>query len=109
MGHVLQAKDDVSGEFLVVNANQIIDQRIITDVITHLTQPDPATGATLGVLTRFDVAEHGAVTISSDEIVDIVEKPPDDEYRMLNAGVNAFSDTIFGAIADTPRKTENWH
>jgi len=39
-----------------------------------------------------------------DDIEKLVEKPRDDDYRLINGGVYAFSADIFTAIEETPRQ-----
>lgn len=105
-GHaLLQAQDEVSGEFLVVNGDQIIDQNIVTDVIDAATEPERSPIATLGVLAQTDVSNYGAVQLDDSEIVELTEKPTTGEYGLLNAGVYAFTDTIFDEIDATTRNT----
>jgi len=105
-GHaLLQAQDDVTDDFLVVNGDQIIDENIATDVIDAFTEATPDLDAALGVLTQPDVSEYGAVVMEGTDIIDLVEKPAVDDYRLLNAGVYAFSENIFSAIEETPRNS----
>jgi len=105
-GHALhQAQGKVSGDFLVVNGDQIIDQTIVTDVMTAHADRTPTPIATLGVRPETDVSEYGAVVMDDTEIIELIEKPTTDDYRLLNTGVYAVSDAIFPAIADTPRQT----
>jgi len=41
--------------------------------------------------------------MDGDRVVELVEKPDTDDYRLLNAGVYAFAPAIFDAIEETPR------
>jgi len=101
-GHaLLQAQDQVSGEFLVVNGDRVIDQNIVTDVVDGVTTVDSEPIATLGVLAHSNVSQYGAVVMQDGEITNLIEKPPSNDYHLLNAGVYAFSDEIFDAIERT--------
>ena len=103
-GHaLLQARDAVSEEdgFLVVNGDQVIERQMVADVLDAFEDDDGS--ATLAVTEQADVSRYGAVVMDGDRVVELVEKPDTDEYRLLNAGVYAFDPTIFDAIEDTPR------
>jgi glucose-1-phosphate thymidylyltransferase len=103
-GHaLLQARDAVSEEdgFLVVNGDQVIERQMVVDVLDAFEGDDGS--ATLAVTEQADVSHYGAVVMDGDRVVELVEKPDTDEYRLLNAGVYAFDPAIFDAIEDTPR------
>jgi glucose-1-phosphate thymidylyltransferase len=103
-GHaLLQARDAVSGEdgFLVVNGDQVIERQMVVDVLDAFEGDDGS--ATLAVTEQADVSHYGAVVMDGDRVVELVEKPDTDEYRLLNAGVYAFDPSIFDAIEDTSR------
>jgi glucose-1-phosphate thymidylyltransferase len=101
-GHaLLQVRDDVDGEFLVVNGDEIVTPATVEAVIdAH----DRDCDATLAVVESTDAPEYGAVKLSGDRVTEFVEKPGTDDYRFLNIGVYAFDDDIFGAIAATKRR-----
>ncbi|WP_458205911.1 sugar phosphate nucleotidyltransferase [Haladaptatus sp. NG-SE-30] len=117
-GHaLLTARDDVDGDFLVVNGDQIIESAMVADVREaferNYGEHDPSANgdspanhdhpaATLAAIERADVAEYGAVVMDGDRVQTIVEKPTTDGYRLLNAGVYAFDQRIFDAIEATP-------
>jgi glucose-1-phosphate thymidylyltransferase len=103
-GHaLLQASKAVSGDdgFLVVNGDQVVEQRMVGDVLDAFEENDPT--ATLAVTEQADVSHYGAVVMDGDRVVELVEKPDTDDYRLLNAGVYAFDTSIFDAIEETPR------
>ncbi|WP_135824577.1 sugar phosphate nucleotidyltransferase [Halorussus ruber] len=103
-GHaLLQARDAVSQEdgFLVVNGDQVIERQMVADVLDAFEEDDG--NATLAVTEQADVSHYGAVVMDGDRVVELVEKPDTDEYRLLNAGVYAFDPSIFDAIEATPR------
>ncbi len=101
-GHALsQARETVDGPFLVVNGDRIIESNAVESVADAF-ETDTAPAA-LAVLERPDASRYGAVTLHDRDIAEIVEKPESDEYRLINAGVYAFSPSIFNAIDETPR------
>jgi UDP-N-acetylglucosamine diphosphorylase / glucose-1-phosphate thymidylyltransferase / UDP-N-acetylgalactosamine diphosphorylase / glucosamine-1-phosphate N-acetyltransferase / galactosamine-1-phosphate N-acetyltransferase len=96
-GHALLAAEPaIEGAALVVNGDQLIDSRIIEDVIAAHDQ-ESAT-ATLGLVRRADVTRYGGVLLEDGVVTEIVENPRDDRSYQLNAGVYAFEPSIFEAI-----------
>src|SRR6056297_1927667 len=103
-GHaLLQAREAVADEdgFLVVNGDQVIERQMVADVLDAFETDDG--NATLAVTEQADVSHYGAVVMDGDRVVELVEKPETDDYRLLNAGVYAFDPSIFDAIEETPR------
>ncbi|WP_137284504.1 sugar phosphate nucleotidyltransferase [Halorussus salinisoli] len=103
-GHaLLQAREAVDDEdgFLVVNGDQVIERQMVADVLDAFEETDGS--ATLAVTEQADVSHYGAVVMDDDHVVELIEKPETDEYRLLNAGVYAFAPSIFEAIEETPR------
>ncbi|WP_254272358.1 bifunctional sugar-1-phosphate nucleotidylyltransferase/acetyltransferase [Haloarcula marina] len=101
-GHaLLQAKDAVDGPVLVLNGDRLIDVGTVEAVATrHEETDDPA----LAVVERQDTSRYGAVEVRDGIISDLVEKPREGEYRLINGGVYAFPESIFDAIEETPRQ-----
>ncbi|MFC4451016.1 sugar phosphate nucleotidyltransferase [Halorussus aquaticus] len=103
-GHaLLQAREAVEDEdgFLVVNGDQVIERQMVADVLDAFEENHGS--ATLAVTEQADVSHYGAVVMDGDRVVELVEKPETDDYRLLNAGVYAFAPSIFEAIEETPR------
>jgi glucose-1-phosphate thymidylyltransferase len=100
-GHALaQARREVDGPLLVLNGDRLIDAGTIEAVAASFAETgDPS----LAVTERRDTSRYGAVELRDGDIADFVEKPRDDGYRLINAGVYAFPETIFEAIEETPR------
>ncbi len=100
-GHALQqAAGHVDGPMLVLNGDRVIDERIVTDVL------DGFDGTpTLAALEHPSPSQYGAVRIDGDRLVELVERPDHDDYRLINAGVYAFDDTVFDAVERTPRQS----
>lgn len=93
-GHaLLQARNGPEGSFLLVNGDQIIDHRIVEAVSTA-----HSTAATLAVVEGPEAADYGAVTLSGNEITELVEQPNTGEFRLFNAGVYAFTQQIFHTL-----------
>jgi NDP-sugar pyrophosphorylase family protein len=97
-GHALQqADDDIEGPVLVLNGDRVIDEKIVDDTLeTFDGRP------TVAVLEHPSPSEYGAVEVDGDRLVELVEKPDSEEYRLINAGVYAFDTGVFDAIERTP-------
>ncbi|WP_410764621.1 sugar phosphate nucleotidyltransferase [Haloferax sp. DFSO60] len=103
-GHaVLQAKSEIDGSFLVVNGDQLVAPDTMDAVVSAHNAGDQF--ATLGVVESEVAPQYGAVTLDGDSVVELVEKPGEGHYHLLNAGVYAFEPDVFEVIAATP--TEN--
>jgi len=101
-GHaLLQARNAVSGPTLVVNGDHLVEARAVRAVADAFAADDRA--ATVAVIERDDASRYGAVTLEGGDITGIVEKPDTDEYRLINAGIYAFDEAVFGQIEATPR------
>ncbi|EMA22375.1 glucose-1-phosphate thymidylyltransferase [Haloarcula argentinensis DSM 12282] len=100
-GHaLLQARNAVDGPVLVMNGDRLVDAATIEAVDTSYAE----TGQTsIAVVERQDTSRYGAVEVQDGDIVDIVEKPQRDEFRLINGGVYAFDGDIFEAIDETTR------
>lgn len=102
-GHALQqAEAKLDGSFIVVNGDRVIEPSIVTDVLSATQKAD---AATLAVLERPVESRYGAVVMRGSTIVELIEKPDSDEYRLINAGVYAFDQRIFSALEETPRRS----
>lgn len=106
-GHALLAVEDRFDEpFLVVYGDQVLDSRIVRDVIDDATDNDAA--ATLGVLDHNEIEHYGGVVMDDGEVRDLVERPEDEREYRLNAGVYGLEPTIFEAIRTAePRAGEH--
>jgi glucose-1-phosphate thymidylyltransferase len=100
-GHaLLQAREAIDADFLVVNGDEVVATRMIRDVIHAHARENVAT---LAVVESEDAPEYGAVELDDDRVTALVEKPDDDAYSLLNAGVYAFGPSIFTEIEGTPQ------
>ena len=101
-GHaLLQAREAVDGSTLVLNGDRLIDAGTVSAVADSFAETgDPS----LAVVERQETSRYGAVEMHGDHIEELVEKPRDGDYRLINGGVYAFSSDIFTAIEETPRQ-----
>ncbi|MFB6296903.1 MAG: bifunctional sugar-1-phosphate nucleotidylyltransferase/acetyltransferase [Salinirussus sp.] len=103
-GHaLLQARDAVSGSVVVVNGDRLVAADSVATVRDAF-DADTARAA-LAVIERADASRYGAVTLRDRDIAEIVEKPDTGDYRMINAGIYAFAESVFEAIETTPRES----
>lgn len=102
-GHaLLQARSAIDGPMLVVNGDRIIEPRSVERVVSAFETDDVE--AVLAVIERDDAERYGAVTLEDRDISEIVEKPQHGQYRLINAGIYAFEQSIFEEIEETPRE-----
>jgi len=96
-GHaLLETGSNVSGPQLVLNGDQLVEQRLIEDVReAH----DNDAIATLGLVRDGDIANYGGVILEdSEHVSEIVERPHDDRSYHLNVGVYTFESVIFECL-----------
>ncbi|SHG38111.1 sugar phosphate nucleotidyltransferase [Halobaculum gomorrense] len=101
-GHaLLQAREALDGDFLVVNGDEVVDTDLIEAVIDgHSAQ----NVCTLAVVESTEAPMYGAVTLDGDTVTDLIEKPGSGSYRLLNAGVYAFGPSFFSAVENVERE-----
>jgi UDP-N-acetylglucosamine diphosphorylase / glucose-1-phosphate thymidylyltransferase / UDP-N-acetylgalactosamine diphosphorylase / glucosamine-1-phosphate N-acetyltransferase / galactosamine-1-phosphate N-acetyltransferase len=95
-GHaLLAAESEITGTCLAINGDQIVDSRIIGDVVrAH----DPSAAATVAYLHRSNVQSYGGVLVEDELVTDIVENPQDGRDYRLNAGVYALEPAAFDGV-----------
>jgi glucose-1-phosphate thymidylyltransferase len=100
-GHaLLRAADTVEDPMLVLNGDRIIDATMVERVGSVFQRHgDPC----LAVLEHPRAEQYGAVEIAGEYIERIVEKRGSGDYRLINAGIYAFTTDIFDDIEATPR------
>lgn len=104
-GHALkQAAPDVEGPLLVLNGDRILDERIVADVLDTF-DGTPA----MAVLDHPTPSKYGAVEVDDGCLSTLVEKPQDESFGRINAGVYAFGESVFDAIDRTPRRGGELH
>ncbi|MFP9190997.1 sugar phosphate nucleotidyltransferase [Natrialbaceae archaeon A-CW1-1] len=100
-GHaLLTAASEISGSALVVNGDQLVDERIVEDVRTN---HDAAAAATIGTTRRDDVSLYGGVILEGDRVVELVERPQDSRHYRLNAGVYAIEPVVLEVLESMDR------
>lgn len=101
-GHaLLQAHSAVKNACIVVNGDHIVAETAVEQVVETF-QSDDASAA-MAVIERADASKYGAVTLADRDVAEIIEKPETDDYRLINAGIYAFENSIFDAIQETSR------
>jgi len=106
-GHaVLQARDAIDRDFLVVNGDEVVTAAMVEAVMDAHSATD---AATLGVVESDRAAEYGAVRLDGDRIAELVERPEDDSYRLLNAGIYACGPSLLVDIESTERRAGERH
>ena len=99
-GHaILQAEDRISGPFLVLNGDRIID----ASIVERMRNADAADDTLVAVTRAEDPSGLGVVEMEGDRVVGIAEKPPRHAItsEVINAGVYRFDPGAFDAIRDT--------
>lgn len=98
--HALQkTAPEVDEPMLVVNGDRVIDQHIVDGVLRGFDGTP-----TLAVLQHPTPSNFGAVRVEGDRLVEFVERPEENTFRLINAGVYAFDPSVFDAIERTPRR-----
>ncbi len=101
-GHaLLQAREHVDEPMLVLNGDRIIDPSIVADVTDAFADRGEPT---LAVMEHPEAHTFGAVRLDGDRVSELVEKPMAGEYRLINAGVYAFTPEVFDELAETPKR-----
>ena len=100
-GHaLLAAEPPTDTPFLVVYGDQIVDPRVITNVVNeHGDGP-----ATLGIIPGKNVRDYGGAIVEDGRVVDLVDRPEDDREYQLNAGVYVFEPAVLKTIAQAETK-----
>lgn len=107
-GHaLLRAADAVAGETLVVNGDEVLAPELVAAV--RDAHDRESARVTIAVVESEDAPRYGAVRLADDRVTDLVERPADDGYRFLNAGVYAVDERTVEAVQATPRRAgELW-
>ncbi|WP_435065113.1 sugar phosphate nucleotidyltransferase [Halobaculum sp. EA56] len=101
-GHaLLQAREALDGDFLVVNGDEVVDAGLIRAVVDDHSAGDVCT---LAVVESTDAPMYGAVTLDGRTVTALIEKPGSGSYRLLNAGVYAFGPSFFSAVENVERE-----
>lgn len=99
-GHALQrARDVVEPPILVVNGDNVVDQRMIRETVEQFARS--ACAACVAVAPSDSPEEYGAVLTENGTVATIIEHPADAAGYRINAGVYAFDEGIFQALDRT--------
>lgn len=97
---ILQVESAVTGPFLVMNGDRLVDASLVDQVRHEIRQNDEIV---LAVTQAKQASNYGVVSLDSDRVVAISEKPREPvSSELINAGVYGFDDSIFEAIQATP-------
>jgi len=92
-GHALAcAKDRLSGEFMVLPGDNIVDRRAVGDLLRAGTCPSAL------VVESDNPSKYGVVTIDKGTIKGVVEKPQDMISNIILTGLYCLNDKIFDFI-----------
>ncbi len=91
-----KAEEYIDGPFLVVNGDNLIDSRAVSELIAAR-----GDNVILAALRRHS-GDYGVLMVEQDRVKGIVEKPGRPCSGILNTGAYKFSPTIFRAIHKTP-------
>jgi len=100
---ISMAKGKVGGNFLAMNGDLILPQKLISDFLSR--NRKAKTGNSI-CLTRVDnPSEFGIVNLKGNTVSGIVEKPKKSTGNLANAGIYSFSSEIFDAIRSIEKST----
>jgi UDP-N-acetylglucosamine diphosphorylase/glucosamine-1-phosphate N-acetyltransferase len=90
---LMQARDAVGDEFLVLPGDNLIEAHTIADFVQ--VRPEALLAKRVGNAVRY-----GVVNIEGGEVQDIVEKPKEASSNLVNTGIYAFTKDIFKYMED---------
>jgi UDP-N-acetylglucosamine diphosphorylase/glucosamine-1-phosphate N-acetyltransferase len=100
---LMQVKDAVEDEFLVLSGDNLIEASTIADFVQ--VRPEALLVKRVG-----DPFRYGVVNIEGGEVQDIVEKPKEAKSNLVNTGIYAFTRDIFKfteSVLDIPDALNN--
>lgn len=99
-GHALQqAADEVGDEFLVANGDNVIDARMVEG--TREAFRDRSVVASVAVARSDTPSDYGVVSTDRGDVVSIDDRGTPPDRPCVNAGVYAFTGSIFDALDRT--------
>jgi glucose-1-phosphate thymidylyltransferase len=93
-----QARGRLSGRFLTLSGDNIIEP----DTISELIQAETTT---ILVREQENISKYGVIEAENGVVTSIVEKPKETLSHLVNTGIYAFSDDIFDLIE---QETDLW-
>jgi len=98
-----QVAAEVSGEFVVVNGDNIIDETMVKQTVEQYHRENVA--ATVAVSRSERASNYGTVCIENGRVTTILEHNGDGDQGRINVGVYVFDEEIFAALADTSMRS----
>jgi UDP-N-acetylglucosamine diphosphorylase/glucosamine-1-phosphate N-acetyltransferase len=90
---LMQARDAVDNEFLVLSGDRLIEAQTISDFVQ--VKPEALLAKRVSEPVRY-----GVVNIEGGEVRDIAEKPKEAKSNLVNTGIYAFTKNIFKFMED---------
>jgi len=90
---LMQARDVVDNEFLVLSGDNLIEAPTIADFVQ--VKPEALLAKRVGNPVRY-----GVVNIEGGEVQEIIEKPQEAKTNLVNTGIYAFTKNIFKFMED---------
>lgn len=94
-----QVADDITGPFVVVNGDNVIDARMVRETVRQFEADDAA--ATVAVARSDMAGEYGTVCTENERITTILERNEGTDQGRINVGVYVFEEGIFDALERT--------
>lgn len=94
-----QATDGITGPFVVVNGDNVIDSTMVGETIRQYDVDDAV--ATVAVARSDMASEYGTVCTENERITTILEQNEGADQGRINVGVYVFDERIFGALERT--------
>ncbi len=89
-----EARASLKGPFLVANGSNLVDAQAVADLLEGGEAPSM-------LIAESEVPErYGVVSVAGHDVERITEKPREPESNLVNAGLYAFSDSVFGLVDD---------
>lgn len=98
-----QAEEELSGSFLVVNGDNVIDERMVRETIERYRENDVAAAVAVSQSDR--ASEYGTVCTENGRVTTILERHSDSGQSRINVGVYGFDGRIFEALERTTMRS----
>lgn len=97
---ILQAESAVTGSFLVLNGDRLVESSLVERVRSEIGSGD---GPVMAITRTDRASDYGVVSLDGGRVTEITEKPGGSvTSEVINAGVYGFDESIFDAIRATP-------
>lgn len=97
---ILQAESAVTGSFLVLNGDRLVEASLVEQVRSEIGRND---GPIMAVTRTDHPSDYGVVSMDGEHVTEISEKPREPvSSEVINAGVYGFDESIFDEIRETP-------